>query len=107
MQSEARYTEPFVLNLHLALLCSSPSLRVMDSHFHLRYGQRRHPVNTESKESTMPNPLFGDGPIMLVKSNEPASEPLQMMKSPLSTAEVMSEAILSEDGNRASSSDMV
>lgn len=55
----------------------------------------------------MPHPLFGDGPIMLVNRSEAASESLHMIKSPLSTAAMMTEATCSEDGNRASSSEMV
>jgi hypothetical protein len=55
----------------------------------------------------MPNPLFGDGPIILVKSNEEAIESLQIIKSPFSTTVIMSEATFSEEGKRDSSSEIV
>ncbi|RYO74619.1 hypothetical protein DL764_010772 [Monosporascus ibericus] len=53
----------------------------------------------------MPSPLFGDGPTMLVNIIEAAIESLQIMKSPLSTAEIMSRATLSAEGYRRSNSD--
>ena len=54
----------------------------------------------------MAHPLFGDGPIILVKRTEAARESSHMMKSPLSTAAMMREATFSEDGNRFSNSAM-
>jgi len=78
----------------------------MASHFHLKIGQANHPTTGESNPSTIPHPLFGDGPIMPVNRSEAASESSHIMNSPLSTAAMIWEPTFSEDGNLACSSDM-
>ncbi|KAL8849362.1 MAG: hypothetical protein Q9221_005660 [Calogaya cf. arnoldii] len=83
---------------------SSPSFRHIASHLRLKTGQTNHPTNIPARESTIPSPRLGEGPIMFVNSIEDAMEPGQMMKSPFPTASMMSEAISFEDGKRDSSS---
>lgn len=79
----------------------------MASHFRLRIGQTNHPTNIPDRESIIPSPRFGEGPIILVNSIDEAMDPGQMMKSPFSTAAMMSEAIFSDEGKRDSSSETV
>lgn len=90
-----------------ALLDSSPSLLHMASHLRLRIGQTNQPTIIPDRESIIPSPRFGEGPIMLVNSSDEAIEPGQIMKSPFSTAAMMSEAIFSDEGKRDSSSEML
>ena len=79
--------KPSIYTICVAVLEALPSFAHIASNRRLTTGQAMRLTNA-TKESTIPKPLFGEGPIMLVKSKADSSS-LQIANLPLPTAAIM------------------